>query len=177
MRHRRKRKKVKIQIPVNLRQLFPSETMRNFVAVTNLGVDPRLGDYSFSELCQIVSYQMKLLITEKNMTTIFTPNVTAELNLFIRLVPLPLKNLIMRMVFDRVGENVSCLAISNLGNVTLPDAMTPFLERVEFVIGSQASGPYNCGVASFGDKAFIHLVRNTKEARLEKKFLPSSMLR
>ena len=169
---RRKQRPVKVQIPVNLRQLYGGETMRNFVAVANIGVDPRLGDYTLEELVQIVHYQMKLTITEKNMRAIFTPNVNDEANPFLKVVPLGLKTLIMRMVFDSIGERVSCLSLSNLGQVQLPEAMAPFVTRVEFVLGPQASSPYNCSVASWQGQTCINIVRNTLEPRLERIFFP-----
>lgn len=167
---RRRQRPVKVQIPVNLRQLYGGETMRNFVAVANIGVDPRLGDYSFEELVQIVHYQMKLTITEKNMRAIFTPNVNDEANPLLKVVPLGLKTLIMRMVFDSIGERVACLSLSNLGNVRLPEAMAPYVRRVEFVLGAQASSPYNCGVATWQGETCINLVRNTREPGLERIF-------
>ena len=167
---RRKRKPVKVQIPVNLRQLYGGQTLRNFVAVANIGVDPRLGDYTLAELVQIVHHQMQLAITAKNMQTIFTPNVNSEQNPFIKPVPLFLKNLIMRAVFDAIGERVSCLSLSNLGNVALPDAMAPFVERVEFVLGPQSTAPYNASVTSWQGKTFINIVRNSVEPRLEERF-------
>ena len=167
---RRRQRPVKVQIPVNLRQLYGGETMRNFVAVANIGVDPRLGDYSFEELVKIVHYQMKLTITEKNMRAIFTPNVNDEANPLLKVVPLGLKNLIMRMVFDSIGERVACLTLSNLGQVRLPEAMAPYVRRVEFVLGSQASSPYNCSVSSWQGETYVNLVRNTVEPRLERLF-------
>ena len=167
---RKKQKPVKIQIPVNLRKLYGGDTMRNFVAVANVGVDPRLGEYSFEELVSIVHHQMQLVITEKNMRAIFTPNVNDEQNPFLKIVPLFLKNIIMRMVFDSVGERVSCMSLSNLGQVRLPKEMAPFVERVEFVLGPQASAPYNCSVTSWNGKTFINIVRNTREPRLERMF-------
>lgn len=168
--HRRRRRPVKVQIPVNLRQLYGGETMRNFVAVANIGVDPRLGEYSFEELARIVHYQMKLIITEKNMRAIFTPNVNDEANPFLKIVPLGLKSIIMRMVFDSIGERVASLSLSNLGQIRLPESMAPYVTRVEFILGSQASSPYNCSVTSWQGRSYVNLVRNTVEPTLERLF-------
>lgn len=167
---RRKQKPVKVQIPVDLRRLYGGETMRNFVAVANIGVDPRLGDYSFEELLQLVHHQMRLTITPKNMAAIFTQNVRDEMNPLMKAVPLTLKNIIMRLVFDRVGENVSCLTLSNLGEVELPEEMAPFVERVEFVLGPQASSPYNASCTSWRGKTYFNIVRNSLEPKLERAF-------
>ncbi len=167
---RQRRKNVKIQIPVNLRKLYDSRTMRNFVAVANVGVDPRLGDYTLEELAKLVHHQMHLSITPKNMQAIFTPNVTSEQNPVLKVVPLFLKNVIMRAVFDTIGERVASMTLSNLGRVELPEAMAPFVERVEFVLGPQSTAPYNASVTSWQGKTFINIVRNTVEPRLEEIF-------
>ena len=167
---RRKRRPVKVQLPVNLRQLYGGQTLRNFVAVANVGVDPRMGDYTFDELVEIVHHQMALAITAKNMRSVFTPNVNDARNPFLKPVPLFLKDLIMRAVFDAVGEQVSCMSLSNLGAVRLPEAMAPFVERVEFVLGPQSTAPYNLGVASWRGRTCLNMVRNTIEPRLERLF-------
>ena len=167
---RRRQRPVKVQIPVNLRRLYGGDTMRNFVAVANIGVDPRLGDYSFEELVKIVHCQMQLTITEKNMRAIFTPNVNDEAMVLLKVVPLFLKNIIMRLVFDSVGERVSCMSLSNLGSVELPEDMAAHVTRAEFVLGSQASSPYNCSVSSWQGKTFINIVRDTVEPELERRF-------
>lgn len=166
----RRRSPVKVQIPVNLRQLYGGDTMRNFVAVANVGVDARLGTYTFEELVQSVHHQMALAITEKNMRAIFTPNVNDERNRLLKVVPLGLKNLIMRMVFDAVGERVASLSMSNLGDVRLPEAMRPYVRRVEFVLGAQATAPYNCSVTSWQGETYVTIVRNSVEPRLERAF-------
>ena len=163
-----RRRPVKVQIPVNLRKLYGGETMRNFVAVANIGVDPRLGEYTFEELVQLVHHQMALAITEKNMRAIFTPNVNDERSRLLKIVPLGVKNLVMRMVFDAVGERVASLSLSNLGAVRLPEAMARYVSRVEFVLGAQATAPYNCSVTSLAGKTYVNIVRNSVEPRLER---------
>ena len=167
---RARRRPVKVQIPVNLRRLYGGETMRNFVAVANVGVDPRRGDYSLEELVRSVHHQMQLTITDKNMRAIFTPNVRDARNPILKVVPLFLKNIIMRAVFDTVGERVSCLTLSNLGSVELPGEMAPYVRRVEFVLGPQAAAPYNCSVTSWQGTTNINVSRNSVEPRLERGF-------
>ena len=76
----------------------------------------------------------------------------------------------MKAVFRSVGEKKSCLSMSNLGNIVFPDIMTPYIERMDFILGVQATAPYNCGVLSFGDTMYINFIRNTKEPELEYHF-------
>ena len=60
--------------------------------------------------------------------------------------------------------------MSNLGAVDLPEAMKPFVARLDFILGTQATAPYNCGVLSFGDRLYINIIRNTRVPELENHF-------
>ncbi len=163
-------KAVRVQIPVNLRKHFPSVTLRNFVAVFLVGLEKGETDASFDEILSRVHHQMGLCNTPRNLRSIFTANVNSEKGMGIRLVPLFLKNIVMRMVFDRIGETQACLCLSNLGAVTLPETVSEQIESFDFIIGPQAKAPYNCGVVSFGDTLCLHLVRNTVHPELERAF-------
>lgn len=167
---RRYRKHIRLLIPVNLRKLFPSKTLRNFAMYTTPEIDPRLGDYSFSDICNAVRHRMGLEITPQHMSTKIAVNVSSERLMAVRVIPLFLKNIIMKAIFDAVGERKSCLSMSNLGAVQLPEQMMPYVERFDFILGVQAKSPYNCGVLSFKDKLYINFIRDVQEPTLESHF-------
>jgi len=166
----RKQKRIKVLIPVNLRNLFPSNTLRNFAMYTIPEIDPRLGEYTFEEICKIVKNKMGLEITSKYMGSVIAANVNDEKNPLVRLIPLPLKNAVMKAVFDSVGEKKSCLALSNLGNIKIPATMQKYIKRFDFILGVQAEAPYNCGMLSYGDTVYVNFIRNIREAGLERHF-------
>lgn len=166
----KKQKRIKVLIPVNLRNLFPSDTLRNFAMYTIPELDPRLGDYTFGEICLIVKHKMGLEITAKHMGSVIATNVNDEKNPLVRLIPLPLKNAVMKAVFDSVGEKKSCLALSNLGNIKIPEVMKKYISRFDFILGVQAEAPYNCGMLSYNDTVYINFIRNIKKAELERHF-------
>ena len=166
----RRRKSIKILIPVNLRKLFPSQTLRNFVLYTTPEIQPKLGYYSFREICKLIHHRMGLEITPKFMSTMIATNVSSERILAVRLIPLFLKNIVMKAIFDSVGERKSCLSMSNLGNIQLPKEMAPYVERFDFILGVQATAPYNCGVVSYGNTLYINFIRNIREPLLEAHF-------
>ncbi len=163
-------KRIKLLIPVNLRQLFPSNTLRNFAMYTVPEIDPRLGEYTLDEICKVVQHKMGTEFTAKHMSCVIATNVNDERNPLLRLVPLPIKNVVMKAVFDSVGEKKSCLTLSNIGQVKVPDVMAKYIKRFDFILGVQAAAPYNCGMLSFGDTIYINFIRNIKEAELERHF-------
>ena len=166
----KKRKRIKLLIPVNLRPLFKSETLRNFALYTIPELDTRLGEYSFEEICNIIKHKMGAEITAKHMSSMMATNVNDERNPLLRIVPLPIKNLVMKAVFDTVGERKSCLTLSNVGLVRLPEIMKKYVCRMDFILGVQAAAPYNCGVISYEDTIYINFIRNVCEPELERHF-------
>ena len=166
----KRQKRIKLLIPVNLRNLFPSNTLRNFAMYTIPELDPRLGAYSFDEICKIIQHKMGTEFTEKHMSCVIATNVNDERNPLVRLIPLPLKNAVMKAIFDSVGEKKSCLTLSNLGQVKIPEAMAQYVRRFDFILGVQADAPYNCGMLSYGDTIYINFIRNIQDAELERHF-------
>lgn len=165
-----RRKPIKVLIPVNLRNLFPSKSLRNFALYTIPEILPKLGEYSFEEICHVIKSKMSTDITAKNMSMMIATNISSERLMAVRVMPLFVKNFVMKAVFDSVGEKKSCLSMSNLGAVKMPEAMVQYVERLDFILGVQATAPYNCGVLSFGDTLYVNFIRNIREAELEYHF-------
>lgn len=166
----RRRKPIKVLIPVNLRKLFPSRTLRNFVLYTTQEIDPKLGEYTLGEICKAVHHRMGLDINPKVMSTKIATNVNSERIWAVKILPLFIKNAVMKAVFHAVGERKSCLSLSNLGQVTLPEAMRPYVRRMDFILGVQSVAPHNCGVLSYGDTLYVNFIRNIREPELEAHF-------
>ena len=164
------RKPVKVLLPVNLRTLFPSATLRNFASYITPEIDPRMGDCSFDELCQLVHHKMGMENNRRTMRAKFAANVASKRSPVLRVMPLFIKNIAMKAVFDAVGECKSCLCLSNLGRVELPEMMTPYVTRMDFIIGVQARAPHNCGVITWNGTAYINCIRNIREPALELAF-------
>ena len=167
---RSRRKPVKVLLPVNLRNLFPSKTLRNFASYITPEVDPRMGDYTFDEICAAMHHRMGLENNPQTMRAKFAANVASEQSPLLRVMPLFIKNLAMKAVFDTVGECKSCLCLSNLGVVRLPEVMAPYVARMDFIIGVQAKAPHNCGVLTWNDTVYINCIRSIREPELELHF-------
>lgn len=167
---RRKHRPVKILVPVNLRKMFNSTSLRNFVLYVTPGIDTRMGDYTFEEILKIVYHQMGMELTDKQMLTRITANVKAEKYFILKIMPLFLKNAAMKIGYSLYGEKKSCLSFSNLGVINVPDIMYEYIDRFDFILGPQSTSPSNCGLLSFKDKTYISFTRNIKEPELERNF-------
>ncbi|HPW53004.1 MAG TPA: hypothetical protein PLI19_00935 [Erysipelotrichaceae bacterium] len=163
-------KHVKVTIPINLRRLYGSKTVRNFVLPLNVGVDPKKGDYSLKDLCNSIASQLNYEITPQNMASKIASNVTPQKNFLLQITPLIFKRLVLGAIYHQSGVLTSCLNISNLGVITLPEEMNPFVERIEFIISPQKNSINNCSVSSYKKHTFININRNIVESELERRF-------
>lgn len=165
-----KHKPIKIFVPVNLRSIFPSKTLRNFILYAIPSIETKYGEYDFPELCRSVQYQMKLQITPRRMAAMIANNVSSEKSLLIRAVPLPLKNIIMKGVYSAVGERKSCFSFSNLGVSNMPPEFEQYVDRLDFVLGTQRTQRYNTALVTYKGKMMFNITRNTAKPLLEQHF-------
>ncbi len=166
----KRRKPVKVLIPVNLRKLFESETLRNFASYITPGIDPRMGEFSFEEMIAVIHHQMGLELNPKILAAKFTTNVRDERSKLLRIMPLFVKNMAMKLVYNRVGERATSICMSNLGAVSLPEGMKPYVTRLDFVLGVQADSPCNCGICSYDGKLNVSFIRSIEESETERRF-------
>lgn len=166
----KRQKPIKVIVPVNLRPLYKSNTLRNFAMYTTPEIDPRLGEYSFDEICSVVKHKFGTEITAKYMSRVIATNVNDEQNPFVRIIPLPIKNIVMKAIFNSVGEKKSCITMSNIGQVKMPEIMKKYIKRMDFILGVQAVAPNNCGILSYNDTVYVNFIRNIKESELERHF-------
>ena len=166
----KRQKPVKVLIPVNLRKLFPSRKLRNFVLYITPGVDPKMGSYTFEEIVKSVHHQMGMELTSQRLSAKITKTVRSEKALFLKIMPLFVKNIAMKLVYNMVGEKKSCITLSNLGVVAMPRELAESVKRMDFILGMQAQTHNNCGVVCCGGKIYINFARNIEESTLERLF-------
>ncbi|WP_372949667.1 hypothetical protein [Mariniphaga sp.] len=168
----KKRKKLRVQVPVNLRNIFPSKTMRNFTLFVMPEIDLRLGHYTFDEIIKSVYHQTKLETDEKLIHKNISRNVGSERKLFVRGIPLFLKSLILRMKYYSLGTNQYSGVLTNLGKIDLSDETGRLIDY--FVMTPPPPNKklkLNCGVAGFGDKLVLSFGNMTQSFEFEEKFL------
>lgn len=164
---------VRLSVPINLRKLYPSRTMRNFSLYTVPGIDPRLGHYTFDEILKAVHYHMRSEINEKSISRQISRNVYGERNFAVKIIPLFVKNFFAPYLYKYAGENLYSGSLSNLGEIKLPKEMESHIERVDFIPGPGPINKSSCSAASFGDYLYISFGRIIKEATLERLFFTS----
>jgi hypothetical protein len=161
---------VRIQVPVNLRAFFNTETLRNFSSFINVGLEPRLGDYKFEEIVYQVHNYLRYEVNEKLLRSRVAANLRTESTPFLRIVPLLLKTPMIGLGYKLAGPNTFSSIISNLGNVEMPEEMAGLVSRFDFILGASHDTKVKCAVAGFKGKLSIMFTRSIKEAKVERAF-------
>lgn len=163
-------KPVKVCVPINLRNMFPSGTLRNFSSFINPGVDPRLGEYSLPDIIKAVYHYMGANASKQLLGARFTSNVMSEKSPFLRVTPLFIKDLFLKMAFVSFGDTKSSTTITNVGVVELPGQMQKYITRMDMVLGPLNINPACCAVLTYNDTLYFNITRTTREPTLEHEF-------
>jgi NRPS condensation-like uncharacterized protein len=171
-RHRRKNKFIRIQVPLNLRNIYPSKTMRNFSLFVMPEIDLRLGEYEFDEIVKTVHYTMKLETDRKLINKIISRNVGSEKKLFVRGIPLFIKSLILKLKYYSMGINQYSGVITNIGLVEFSKEIDERMEYFLFTPPPPAQKlKVNCGVIGFNDILTISFGNVSASKELERRFI------
>lgn len=170
LRENRRLKEVSVQIPINLRNIYPSQTMRNFSICLMVKVNPRLGEYSFDELLQQVALQLRLERDEKKINAQISKHVRIEKNPFLKFLPLAVKNFALSIATLTSAEQTTSAYLTNLGPVVLPEEMKPFINKIVLIPGPGMRTAARCGISSFGDKLVFSFANCYEESDIEREF-------
>lgn len=161
---------VKISIPINLRSLFPSMTVRNFTFYMNIGERFSRKNISFESLLSTVTEQMQDQIQKEKVLSRMNPNVSFEKNAVIRVVPLDVKQAVIKQAHRIIGDDLFTCCLSNLGVICLPGSMEPFISRFDFCLSNSDRIPLNCSLCSSKGIVSITFSSSMKETLVEQKF-------
>ena len=132
-RQRLQRPTIVIDIPVNLRQHFPSGTNRNFSLTAQVRQDMRLRRRDFAEIATRAHHEFRNANDARAFGRQIARNVGASGSIAFRLIPFPLKEVLYRFLFRFFGSSIYSGSISNLGAATLPAWAEEHVERFDFL--------------------------------------------
>ncbi len=161
---------IRIEVPVNLRKMYETKTMRNFSLYVMPELDMRLGWYTFEELIKEVHHQMQLETDKKLIGKMISRHVGGEKNAFIRSLPLFLKSLILSQLY-RLGTGKYSGVITNLGKVDFKPKINSLIKRVVFIPPpANKLLKVNCGIVGFGNELVLSFGNIAASKKLEKHF-------
>ena len=164
-------KPVKISIPINLRKLFQSDTLRNFTYFANIGEPVANADKPLEKTLQYIKTQLRATCTREALIPRLNPNVSSEKNPFLRAAPLSLKQLVLREAHHILGDNLFTASFSNLGIIRLDDSMAKHIRNFDFGLSCSDLIPLNLSMVTWMDTAYMTFSSIVEERHVERIFI------
>jgi hypothetical protein len=161
---------LRIEIPADMRKIFPSRTMRNFSLFLEPTLDTRLQSFSLDEIIRSTRSQMALGLFKGELLRIVTRNVEAARSIFIRALPLPIKNVFMRFLSSIFGDRMFSSVLSNVGPIRFPEAVAKRIRLVDVLVNTSPVIKQAVGIISFGDSLSITFGSLCERSDVERRF-------
>lgn len=168
---KRKKQPVQVLIPVDLRKIYGSTTLRNFSLFALCGIEPQKKTIPLNKITSDVDRQIKMQATKQHMSETMASQVKAAHFALYSVMMSPIKRGLLRLAHELWGESNSCITVSNLGVISFPKNMEKYVENVSIELTPRRKSPYNCGIVSYKGKMIVRFSRYCKETDLEDIFL------
>lgn len=166
----KKQKEISIQVPVNARNQFKTETLRNFSVCYSVRTDPTLGDYTFQEILRQVSLYLRYINNPKTLGAMFASNVKLEAFPLMRVIPLVIKDLAIGISYALTAESTTTALFTNLGKVDLPPEMYEFVESCILMPSPGLLNGGRMGAVSVGNTFTIAAANCYNDTDIEREF-------
>lgn len=167
----RKRSVLKVSVPVNLRPIYGSRTVRNFSSYVNLGMDIKNGYLTFDDIVAAVLAQKEHDLRQAELEPKIAANVELEEMLLVRMLPLFIKHPVIDIINLLHGDRFCSQTLSNMGNVSVPSQMVPFITDLDFMLGRQRGNSGACSCVGYNGRLFFHMTRKIARDTFECAFI------
>ena len=160
---------IQLFVPINLRKIFGSKTLRNFSLFSRIGCNP-YEDMEMDKLIKIMHDNLKRDMDKDVLKDKISTTVWAEKFFLVRFVPLFLKRFFFNFSNYFFGKTKKTATLSNFGVLDIPDSMKQYVESVSFAISSNATTPLSLSIISCNGKLCITFTRRITDTQIEKNF-------
>ena len=161
---------VALAIPVDLRSLFPTESLRNFILTVQPVIDPALGEWTLPQIVAQVHHYMRLHIIPQELRAIFTRNVRYQSSRFLRCLPRQLKDAVVSHSYRSRGVLPYSAIFTNPGLFKVPPEMAPHIDHMEVVLGQATVPRPHVSSISFGNTMEITFAGTQKDTDTARAF-------
>lgn len=162
------KREVKIQVPVNLKKYFPSETLANFFSYIDVNVDTNKEE-TFENILETVKNEFKTKLTEDELKKTIAVNLKLSNNFFLKLVPLFIKKLVVQNAHKEYRK-YNTTTLSNMGMIDILPEYKEYIDKFLLLIAPEVVEKIKCTIIAYEEImvfSFASVLENTK---VEEKF-------
>jgi hypothetical protein len=129
--------------------------------------------YMFEDILEIVKKEFEKKMKVEKMIQTITEDAGKTNNIFIRIVPLLIKKMAVRVGSLQVKKYFT-LTFSNMGKVIVEEKYSKYIENFFVILAPDWAEKVKCGICSYGDKlvvTFGSLLQDNSIERIFKELL------
>lgn len=142
---------IRVAVPVNLRPFFDSVTTKNFFVMISAEFKPVKRMYTFEEVLSIVSESIRSQVSKEHLEDLFSYSVSNQKNIWMRPIPLFIKNLAMKLVYTK-SALANTTTITNIGNIQVDSEYEQYIDGFYAFIPMSKGQPMKGTICSYRDK-------------------------
>lgn len=159
-------------VPMNLRKLYQSVTLRNFTLFTRVRHSLKEKDIPIESFIDAVKNGLNNDYTKENLDTNISTAVRGEKLFAFRITPLFIKQFIFSVINKLGGKKPTKTAtFSNIGVVDLPESFRPYIKKFAFMLHSYSVIPISFTAITTFDTLTLSFVRCIQDTQIEEFFI------
>ena len=143
-------KPIRVAVPVNMRPYFDSNTTKNFFVMISAEFIPAKEEYTFEEVVSVIHESIRSQMNKEHLESIFSYNVSNEQHIAARSVPLFLKNIGIKVVYNRAAL-ANTTTITNIGNIKVKDEYAPYIKMFYSFLSFSKGQELKATITSYKD--------------------------
>lgn len=168
--HHHKMQPVRVSVPVNMRRFFPNESVRNCSWIVHPKIVPPYEDFTFEKAVLVTKAFMQEALIPENLYKGIAPNLLIEKNIFLRMMPLFIKNILIKAVYKAIMAKSSTTTLSNLGIFVAPLEMMRHIDFIDFTLSETKDPGVIASFVTTNDTLRLAFISNQENHILANEF-------
>lgn len=166
MSRMQEKKPVILMVPVNLRKIFPSDSMLNFFGYIEPGYQLGGGKDSFEDVLEAVKLYFQENLSKEHMAGRMNELIAIEKHKILKWAPLELKNRCIRAGAKMAEQEVTAV-LSNMSVVKMPEDYAQYIEK--FGVYTSTNRTELC-ICSFQDTLSLGFTSRYDSTNIQRNF-------
>ncbi len=159
---------IKICIPVDLKKYFRSETINNFFSYITVETNMKQVN-EFEDILRFVKGDFEKRLSKNEILKTMSANVRLGNNLIIKMIPLFLKSIIVRLSYLEIRKYTTT-TFSNIGRIGIIGEYKKYIEKFMILIAPEPVEKIKCSACSFDNELVFTFTSTLENTDIEKTF-------
>lgn len=162
-------------VPVDLRRIFPSETLANFTSLIKCAVNPNTVPRTVEAYCAVIKDALIRGADKDELQEKLSLSNFMGVKWYTKILPAVVKSCIIRLGKLFSPHTKQTLIISNLGIAKMPPSAAEHIQGFNFNVNVSRKAPKNMGVITFNGVTSVSFTRRLISTEVEKRFFTRLM--